>query len=75
MIAEKESDENTKSKLLKLAEKIRFSDPMSNEKLVDLETIIFDKVKELKTAPDKQNIITEINMLLDERNKKCKIYK
>ena len=57
LIAEKESDDNIKAELLKLAEKIRFSDPMSNEKLVDLETKIFDKVEELKMSSNKQQII------------------
>ena len=75
LIAEKESDDNIKAELLKLAEKIRFSDPMSNEKLVDLETKIFDKVEELKMSSNKQQIIIEINSLLDERNTKCKIFK
>lgn len=75
LIAEKESDENIKAELLKLAEKIRFSDPMSNEKLIDLEMKIFDKVEELKRDSNKQQIIIDINSILDERNKKCKIFK
>lgn len=48
---------------------------MSNEQLADLENKISIKAAELKTASSKLEIITELNSLLDERNKKCKILK
>lgn len=57
------------------AEKIRFSDPMSNEQLVDWENKISTKVLELKPAANKVEIITELTSLFDERNKKCSILK
>lgn len=75
LLANNESDVAAKTALTQLAEKIRFSDPMSNEQLVDLESRISTKVVELKTVPNKAEIITELNSLLDERNKKCKILK
>lgn len=70
-----ENDVAVKTALSQLTEKIRFSDPMSNEQLADLESKISNKVGELKTASNKLEIITELNSLLDERNKKCKILK
>ena len=75
LLADNESDAAVKTALTQLAEKIRFSDPMSNEQLADLENKISTKVAELKTVSNKVEIITELNSLLDERNKKCKIHK
>ena len=75
LLADNESDATVKTALTQLAEKIRFSDPMSNEQLADLENKISIKAAELKTAASKVEIITELNSLLDERNKKCKILK
>lgn len=75
MLADAEQDADTKKALEQLAEKIRFSDPMSHEQLFTLENSITSKVTELKTATNKTELISEINMLLTERNKKCKILK
>ncbi len=75
LLADNESDAAVKTALTHLAEKIRFSDPMSNEQLADLENKISIKAAELKPASSKLEIITELNSLLDERNKKCKILK
>lgn len=75
LLADNESDAAVKTALTHLAKKIRFSDPMSNEQLADLENKISIKAAELKTASSKLEIITELNSLLDERNKKCKILK
>lgn len=75
MLASSETDANTKDALTKLAEKIRFSDPMSNEVLGELEAEITAKVKELKTAEEKTAIITVLDLLLTERNKKVKLLK
>ncbi len=75
MIAENESDPEIKAALKKLAEKIRFSDSMSYESLGELEAKIRDKVEELKTADDKISIVNKIDLLLTERNKKCKLLK
>ena len=62
-------------KLEQLAEKVRFSDPMSNEKLAVLEDKISLAVENLKSSDNKMKIIEELNLLLDERNRKCKILK
>lgn len=75
LLTDVETDADTKAALDQLAEKIRFSDSMSSEQLANLENKISAKVLELKTAPNKVEIITELNSLLDERNKKCKIAK
>ena len=73
MLAESEPDVETKSELKKLAEKVRFSDPMSHKMLSDLESRITAKVEEMKTAADKKVLVGEVAALLVERNKKCKI--
>lgn len=75
MLASTETDADTKAALKKLAEKIRFSDPMSNEYLADIEAEITAKVKELKTTENKAEIITVLEALITERNKKVKIMK
>lgn len=75
MLAENEADAKTKTSLKKLAEKVRFSDPMSHEMLGELESRISAKVEEMKTAADKKALISEIDTLLTERNKKCKLIK
>lgn len=75
LLADAETDSSTKAALRQLAEKIRFSDPMSSEQLVDLESKISEKAAELKTAVSRMEIVTEINLLLDERNKKCRLGK
>ncbi len=75
MVAERESDSAIKQKILKLSEKVKYSDPISSDELSELEKRISDKVKELNNADDKSAIVDEIELLLLERNKKCKIYK
>ncbi len=75
MLAENEADAETKTSLKKLAEKVRFSDPMSHEMLGELESRISVKVEEMKTEADKKALISEIDTLLTERNKKCKLIK
>lgn len=75
LLADAETDTDTKTALTQLAEKIRFSNPMSSEQLADLENKISVKVMELKTAANKEEIVTELTVLLDERRKKCRILK
>lgn len=75
MLAEAEPDVETKMALEKLAEKVRFSDPMSHEMLGELESRISAKVEEMKMIADKKALISEVTILLTERNKKCKILK
>lgn len=75
ILAESETDAATKAELKKLAEKVRFSDPMSHEMLGELESRISAKVEQMKTTADKKALIEEVDLLLVERNKKCKILK
>ena len=75
MLAETETDAETKAALKKLAEKVRFSDPMSHEMLGELESRIIAKVEELKATVDKKLLVGEIDILLTERNKKCRLIK
>ena len=75
ILADAETDLDVKAALTKLAEKIRFSDPMSSDALADLEAEISDKVMELKTVENKMAIITAVDSLLTERNKKAKLFK
>lgn len=70
-----ETDTIIKSALTQLAEIIRYSDPMSDGQLADIEDRITEKVAELKSSTDKVEIINELNSLLDERNRKIKILK
>ena len=75
MLYESEADAEVKAALKKLAEKVRFSDPMSHEMLGELESRISAKVEEMKTVAEKKALIEEISTLLTELNKKCKILK
>lgn len=75
LLAESEKDGEIKSALAELAEKVRFSDPMSHESLAGLESEISSRVARLKTDGNKAELIDEITSLLNERNKKCKMSK
>lgn len=75
LLAESESDPEIKAELLKLADKIRFSDPMSSDALTEVEETIANKIEELKTAENKLAIISATSALVAERNKKVKILK
>lgn len=75
LLIDREKDAEIKTALQQFAERIRFSDHMSNNTLAEIESTIAAKVTELKTGSDKMSIIQELNLLLAERNKKCKIFK
>lgn len=75
LLAESENDPEIKAELLKLADKIRFSDPMSSDALTEVEETIANKIVELKTAENKLAIISATSALVAERNKKAKILK
>lgn len=74
-LADTETNAETKTALKQLAEKIRFSDPVRDAQIADIENRITAKISEMKSATDKSKIINELNSLLDERNKKIKILK
>lgn len=75
LLIEQEKDAEIKNALQLLAEKIRFSDPMSDDTLSKIEGTILAKVSELKSSSDKMPIIQELNLLFTERNNKCRILK
>ena len=75
LLAKNESDSAVKAGLEKLAEKIRFSDPMSLPEMESIEKEIADKTNTLKTTADKLTVIAGIDALLAERNAKIKILK
>ena len=67
--------------LKKVYEAVRYSDPMSNDALSGIESSITIKVSELSECVGKADIegvkvlVKEINILLNDRNKKCKLLK
>ena len=75
LIADAEKDPVIKAELQKLTEAIRYSDPMSDDSLTDIENSISEKVSELKSADDKTQLISVVSNLIAERNKKCKLLK
>lgn len=75
MLAEQEPNPETKAALQKLAEKIRYSDPMSDERLADIDAEITTKIKDLEAVKEKLSVIAVIISLLDRRNKMSKVCK
>lgn len=75
LLADIESDRIVSAKLKKLAEKVRFSDPISCPELELIEKEIVDKINRLKNAEDKSRLLVEIDALITERNEKVKILK
>ncbi|MDR1329310.1 MAG: hypothetical protein LBK23_06885 [Oscillospiraceae bacterium] len=73
-------DDTLKSKLEKLAEDARYSDPVSGDGLEHIEAQIggaLDRAKELITAGDAAapDAVDELSKLLYERNQKCRLLK
>ena len=64
-----------KQAMEKLLETVRYSDPMSSEKLAGLETEIEVKITELKNSDNPLEIINSLQKKFVERNAKCKAYK
>ena len=62
-------------------EAVRYSDPMSNEALAGVETQITLKVSELTDGVENSDIelvkktVREIVILINDRNRKCKLLK
>lgn len=77
LLADEFKGNNYREKLLELAEKIGFSDPMSNENLSNLENEIKVKINQLEKSREKDLLlqIGEIEKMLAERNKRCKTLK
>ena len=74
-------NEDIKAECKKVYEAVRYSDPMSNEALSACESQITIKFAELATAVNDNNFelvkksADEIIILVDDRNKKCKLLK
>ena len=77
LLAASQTNITVREALDALIDKIRFSDPMSDESLLPIEQEIKIKVENLDPFESKDTIkdIKEIQMLLLERNKKSKVLK
>lgn len=71
--------ENDREMIEKLAEKFRYSDPVSDSEIDAIENEIKDKLAVLKDnisfGTEIASVCKEIDVLLDERNLKCKLNK
>ena len=73
--------EEIKSECKKVYEAVRYSDPMSHEMLALAETQITIKFSDLSSAVNENNfeavkaLAREVVILVDERNKKCRLLK
>jgi hypothetical protein len=79
-LSERAKDAGLKERLSKLAESVRFSDPVSNAAVAETEekmTVVFDSLKTTVYSGrvDVDVQIDELTNLLSERNKKCRISK
>lgn len=80
LISKAQSDE-IKAECKKVYEAVRYSDPMSNEALSMTESQITIKFAELTTAVNENNLeavkktANEVIILVDDRNKKCRLLK
>ncbi|MBP5444777.1 MAG: hypothetical protein J6Y28_01265 [Acholeplasmatales bacterium] len=80
-LSNKTSDEALNKDIYKFIEKVKYSDPMSSDKLVDIENEInvkYMELKELVLNDDIENAkkaLVEINDLMDKRNRICKLEK
>lgn len=77
----KSSDEAFNKEIHKFVEKVKYSDPMSANELVDVESEISIKYRSLKEnvlgdkLDDAKKDLIEINDLVDKRNRLCKLNK
>ena len=77
IILYKETNPEIKELLKQLISKIRYSDPVSDDSLSSLENSIELLVDSLASRQPSElpKVINEIEMLLLERNEKCKLLK
>lgn len=75
MLVERETDSETKKALESLAEKIRYSDPMSIPAVAGIEREISEKLYSLGESENRLADIAEITLLIEERNKTIKLQK
>ena len=70
-----ETDPAVKKALSSLSETIRYSDPISDSSLANIEEMIEKKTRALSASKDKLALISEIRNLLNQRNIMCKSLK
>lgn len=77
LVAQAETDEKSRVALEKLAEQLKYSDPMSSEALSVLEIEIQRNLALLKNSSKSDTIktILQLELLLTERNQKSKLLK
>ena len=79
--SKKVNSEPLHSLLVKFAELVKYSDPISSDGLIDIENEISRKYKEVKDLAvhekliEAKHLLEEVIELLEERNNKCKILK
>lgn len=80
-LVDRAKSEDVKAECKKVYEAVRYSDPMSSEALSSLEseiTIKFAKFSDAVAAADTEAVsemVSELLILINERNKKCKLLK
>ena len=81
VLIRKAQTDSIKAECKKVFDTIHYSDPMSNEKLAPIEeqiTEAFDCFSKAVATNDVEQVIstsTNVIMLVDSRNKKCKLFK
>lgn len=76
VLLSEEKDPVIKKELVKLADDIRYSDPMSSSELEEIENQIAEKIAAIASAGDsKRYLISEIIGLIKQRSIKCKALK
>lgn len=80
-LMEKETSTDIKDEIKKVYEAVRYSDPMSNDALNGIESQITLKMNELVDSVEKGNVnlvsknAKEMIVLVNDRNRKCKLLK
>jgi len=80
-LVQKADDETVREKLMSLIDTVKYSDPMSNDSLASLESSINQKIDCLSSEIGKMDLgvvitlISNVQDLLLERNKKCLLLK
>lgn len=75
ILIQKEESKEIKNALQELYDKIRYSDPMGNDFVRDIEYKIQSKILEINSSDDKMSLIKNIIDLVTERNVKLKNFK
>lgn len=64
-----EENQNVSQKLKKLKEKIQYSDPVSKENVMNLESDIIELLNQIKKEDNKEEVIGKIIGLIEKRNR------